>query len=669
MQTFAASRPTCRIAGSCGYLGALSLVVCLSSVPVAAQGRTDEKTVGRILLKIHPPGSSEANIKALALLKQLFESQNVTVYAGTNVSDLSRAHCGHVDANWVAEVARDNQAVTGPKIEKTTELSLPPCPFWRGETNVEIPQDSTVSRQLFFHMGTFGDKTLAQVAKENNRPVEALSDIKAGETVKLPYTTAYRSYTLKTQFVGNPAAVSGLLSQIPGYIGTMPQRKMKLIVAASDADCIAPTNTQEWPFSAAQLRAVLEYNNTKRHHNLRPSVIAVADTGIDNNENRLFLRVNGREIPDNNIDDDENGYIDDYKGANMDTNVTGFPVRDPKYTDSEHGTHVSGLALGGLNDSLLSNLVKQRIEIEEINLVYKDVEASASGPITTFMMPNDFLLDAFKYAAQEPTAQIINLSVENQESSGLEEALEGSSFLVIAAAGNDDGLNIDQNELYPAAATHRERLITVGASDASGSLAKFSNWGKNNVDLAAPGCQVESILPGGQRGKLNGTSQAAPLVSFTAGLLYAEGLTIAQVKDRILLTVDIDHTKLGICVGETGHCVNSEGRLDITTALSIYQDLLTVQKADGAREKLSGRVNTCIPLDGRCYAVRTQLKRMMYDPKTGSCIAWIKSTANRTHKGPCKIDPNSKISFQEAGSPIVQIVPGASIVDLIPGVY
>jgi subtilisin family serine protease len=493
--------------------------------------------------------------------------------------------------------------------------------------------------------------------------------VKPGDVIKLPYVTAYSAYTLKKEYQGHPDTVAAALTQIPGYVDNMPQQNMTLITAASGSDCVAPTGATEWPFSAEKLRNVLEYNNTRRYHPLSPAVIAIADTGIDPNEDRLFLKINDREVPDNKIDDDENGYIDDVKGANMDRNVTGFPSIYEGFENSEHGTHVSGIALGGLNDDELNKLVKERIEIEELNIVRKDVRPGPSGLTPVFSMPNDYLLHGFQYASLEPSVQIINLSVENDESSGLEAALGGTSFLVVAAAGNDDGLNIDENEKYPAAAKTRDRLISVAAYDGSGALAKFSNWGHGNVDLAAPGCQIDSLLPGGRRGRLSGTSQAAPLVSFTAGLLYAEGLTIPQIKDRILLTTEIDHAKLGNCTGTTGHCVASEGRLDIIKALNIYQDVLVIQKSDGSEAVLYGRASNCIKVDGRCYAVRTQLKRLVHDPNTSENTVWIKSTDNQTHKRSCQLDPTSNINFQEAGSQAFQLIPMNELVDFVPGVY
>jgi hypothetical protein len=645
-------------------------LVCVLSIPALSHAQGENRHPGdRLLVRFHPVASAEDAKQALELMMKLFESERVSISAGTTLADLSRGRCGHVDNNWISAVLRENSGLAGGTVESTKILSLPPCPYWRKERDVQIPPDGTIGHQLLFHMGTLGKRTLAKVASANDREVESLGNVKAGDLVTLPYSTAYRAYTLKPEYSGNRSAATGLLAESPGFEDDTGERDMTLIVAASASECVAPTDTTDWPFSTEKLRKVLTYNDTRRSRDLIRAVIAVVDTGVSANEDRLFFKINDREIPDNNIDDDENGYIDDFKGANMDTRVTGFPALNEGFHDSEHGTHVSGLVLGGLGDSELNQLVKERIQVEEINMVRKDVRAGPSGPITTFSMPNDYLLDAFQYTSQEAVAQIINLSVEDEEKTGLEAALAATSALVVAAAGNDDGMNIDEDERYPAAARSRDRLITVAAYDGSGGLAKFSNWGHSNVDLAAPGCQIDSILPGGKRGKLNGTSQAAPLVAFTAGLLYAEGLTIPQIKDRILVTTDYDHAKLGTCGGAEGHCVASEGRLDIVRALNIYQDQVVIRTTDGHQELHTGRINGCIAADGRCYALRTQLKRLIHDTVSGESSVWIKSGGNKTNKRSTQLDLTKSIDFQEAGSQQNAPIPMSEVVELVPSVY
>jgi len=112
------------------------------------------------------------------------------------------------------------------------------------------------------------------------------------------------------------------------------------------------------------------------------------------------------------------------------------------------------------------------------------------------------------------------------------------------AAGND-GENIDEKENYPSPSFvnspyHASNFITVGASSdpkISGSVvANFSNYGKESVDIFAPGTKIWSTLPGGHEyGNLQGTSMAAPVVTGVAALIrsYFPDLTAQQVKEAI----------------------------------------------------------------------------------------------------------------------------------------
>ena len=83
----------------------------------------------------------------------------------------------------------------------------------------------------------------------------------------------------------------------------------------------------------------------------------------------------------------------------------------------------------------------------------------------------------------------------------------------------------DKTPYYPAASSLEfpNRVLTVGALAPDGTLASFSNKGAAAVGIAAPGCNIESTLPGGKTGPMSGTSQAAPQVTFAAALLYSEG--------------------------------------------------------------------------------------------------------------------------------------------------
>ena len=101
-------------------------------------------------------------------------------------------------------------------------------------------------------------------------------------------------------------------------------------------------------------------------------------------------------------------------------------------------------------------------------------------------------------------------------------------------------MNNDIFPFYPAS-HDAPNVIAVAASDYYDSLAWFSNYGTTSVDLAAPGVEILSTIPGNRYQSNDGTSMAAPHVSGVVGLVRAQFPTMAhpQIKDRILSSVDV----------------------------------------------------------------------------------------------------------------------------------
>jgi subtilisin family serine protease len=605
------------------------------------------------------------------LLTKLFEPDQVQVQPNTRIEDLSRARCGRIDSNWISSFRKINSLATEDTIGAVTTLTLPPCAFWEGPKVVAVPHDASLSHELMLHIGSQGKKTLSAVAKANQRSEYSLNNLKAGEKITLPYTSSFVSYTLRPEYRKNPEAAISELKASKTLIDALPEGQLALVKATSNADCAPLTDDSEYPFSAKDLVDILTLNSARRLSSgraLRIAVIGVVDSGIEEGESRLNFNLNPGEpkVP-NEIDDDQNTYIDDIWGANLDHHE-GLPTKYPGDDSGFHGTYVAGLVLGGLADDVLNALVKERLQVKILDVVSHEVIA-ASPPIDRYPIRTASLANAFQYATKySGKIPILNLSVEtSSDDAGLGLALQNSESLAIVAAGND-GKDLDQDEVYPAAMQEglRTKLISVAASDRSGSLAPFSNWGKSTVDLAAPGCLIDSILPNNQRDRMSGTSAAAPLVSFTAGLLYSEGLTLAQVKNRILLTVTGDYTHLGVCLAGQ-HCVVAEGRLNVVHALDIYEDLLVYRNEDGRVLTSSGLVmDPCISLEDHCFAPSTQLAKLERLP-TG-WKAWIVSKGKQTHQE-MFVDSSGNIRFEVSGTADPITIPMGRVLELIPAVW
>ena len=225
--------------------------------------------------------------------------------------------------------------------------------------------------------------------------------------------------------------------------------------------------------------------------------------------------------------------------------------------DASHGTHAAGIVASCLNSSR-SNIRIMALRAvpwgderdkDIANAIRYAVDNGASIISMSFgknLSPNKFIVDsAVKYALQK-------------------------DVLFVHAAGNDSK-NTDTVFYYPGfrllnGAT-ASNWIEVGASGKIGGgrlVAGFSNFGKNTVDLFAPGVKIYSTLPGNKHGYESGTSMAAPLVAGVAAIIrsYFPELNAMQVKELLMNTVticeqnDIPRSPTNLCV--SGGIINAE---------------------------------------------------------------------------------------------------------------
>jgi subtilisin family serine protease len=200
-----------------------------------------------------------------------------------------------------------------------------------------------------------------------------------------------------------------------------------------------------------------------------------------------------------------------------------------------HGTHVTGIIGAARNNGKGMDGIADNVRIMMIRAVPDGDEHD-----------KDIAL-AIRYAVDNG-AQVINMSFGKSyspEKKWVDEAVkyaESKGVLLVHAAGND-AKNLDSTYNYPTPVTldgkRPNNWITVGASGdpkAGGLTANFSNYGKNEVDVFAPGVKIYSSVPGGNAYQfLQGTSMASPVVAGLAALImeYFPTLTAAQVKQVI----------------------------------------------------------------------------------------------------------------------------------------
>jgi hypothetical protein len=301
------------------------------------------------------------------------------------------------------------------------------------------------------------------------------------------------------------------------------------------------------------------------------------------------------------------------------------------------------LILGGLKSDRLNKLVRDRIHLKIINIVSRDVrpDPSTGAPTEIFTIPLSNLMEALSYARRDPPIPILNLSVETTTLfDSLRDMLGPGDYLAVAAAGNSER-DLDLEPSYPASFRRElpRRFLTVAASLPDNSLAPFSNRGRESVDLAAPGCNVLSTVPAKQTGAMTGTSQAAPLVAFTAALLYSEGLTLQEVRNRIRSSVRVAPPPLSDEVG-------TRGLLDIPAALSIHEDLVTTTSSE---VPLRGRIvgPSCLTIAGQCRALQDIARLIAPSAVTGGKgVSWLKGADGEIVERPTQI-PDATLVFRK----------------------
>jgi len=251
-------------------------------------------------------------------------------------------------------------------------------------------------------------------------------------------------------------------------------------------------------------------------------VVAVLDTGVSQVHPDLKSRLweNPREVPDNKLDDDNNGLIDDVRGWD-------FIDNDNVPSDQNmHGTHVAGTIAAEKNNSRGVVGVAPGVKIVSLRVLNAKGEGDSAGVMAAIQY-------AIKLRKAGVNLRVINLSLGGGESTdSFKEALveaDKAGILVVAAAGNDTNDN-DTKPTYPAS-YDVPNVISVAAIDSKGLLAGFSNYGARSVDVAAPGTFIFSTFPFGFYFFLDGTSMAAPHVSGVAALVYSRNpnLQPAQV--------------------------------------------------------------------------------------------------------------------------------------------
>jgi thermitase len=319
-----------------------------------------------------------------------------------------------------------------------------------------------------------------------------------------------------------------------------------------------PKVGKQWTFKSASRNgiSVTDAYKSRRTQPRETIIVAVVDTGVDYKHEDLkdVMWTNPGEIAGNGIDDDGNGYIDDIHGINTLVRDSQGNATVDMMDKHNHGTHVAGSIGATQNNNKGIAGIASNVQIMGIRTV-----PNAGDELDVDVV------EAFIYAAKNG-AKIINCSFGKSRNEGgmaVSDAIDfiGKEYgtLVVAAAGNSTQ-NIDKTLTYPAS-FQNDNLLVVASTGSWGNMSYFSNYGKKNVDVAAPGSSVYSTVRGGYS-SMSGTSMASPNTAGLAAevLSHFPDLTPVELKKVIMDSVTV---KSG-----WSNKIQSSGRIDLKKALN-----------------------------------------------------------------------------------------------------
>lgn len=296
-------------------------------------------------------------------------------------------------------------------------------------------------------------------------------------------------------------------------------------------------------------------------------LLGIIDTGIDYNHpdliNKIFINKGetgldnlGRDKRTNGIDDDGNGFIDDYRGWDF-TDRVGFPFDSTggdylgwdnnPFDDQGHGTYIAGIAVAETNNRI--GIAGTAPKIKVLNL--RAFDPGGYGE-------EDDVAAAILYAVQEG-CKVINMSFgDDAFSFVLRDVIQyaySQNVVLVASAGNSGS----DKPHYPSGYSE---VICVGNSTEQDYVAGSSNFG-STIDLVAPGSSIITTAKNNSYASISGTSASAPFVSAAAALILSiKNFTNEEVKQILKSTADD--------IEQTGWDLRSgAGRLNIFKALTV----------------------------------------------------------------------------------------------------
>ena len=353
-------------------------------------------------------------------------------------------------------------------------------------------------------------------------------------------------------------------------------------------------------------------------------VVAVIDGGMDWTHEDLHCWENSHEIPYNGIDDDNNGYIDDYYGWNA-YNHNGT------VGSHRHGTHVSGIigAIGNNETGVCG--VNWNVKVMPI--------AGSSGN-------ESIVVEAYSYALEmrarynETNGEEGAFIVATNSSFGVDYGNPddypiwcamydemGDVGILSCGAGPNLNVNVDEVGDVPSACPGN---YLIGVTNTTSADVKYggAGYGINNIDIGAPGTSIYSTVPNNGYSNMTGTSMATPQVSGTIALLYA-ALTEDMMQDCKNDPANFCLTVKHHLFNGADHLASLDGLVADGRRLNAYGAIESALNGSITPE-LTGEVNiTGAPFYGETLTAETNLGSTPFIPDLGELhYQWRRDTTN-----------------------------------------
>ena len=260
-------------------------------------------------------------------------------------------------------------------------------------------------------------------------------------------------------------------------------------------------------------------------------VISILDGGTEWNHTDLQgnVFINPNEVPNNGVDDDANGLVDDVNGWNFpeqSNDPTGNRAATP--ANALHGTETAGIVAALTNNTSGIAGITWNSKVLPVNISCADADRSLcfsySGLVYSFLMDVDIVSASF--GTDRPSSLIRSII----------ETLYENGTLVVASAGNA-GTN---NDLFPNYPANYDNVLSVGWTGKNFDVINASSNFGISVDVFAPGSSIDATGFNNQYTTASGTSFSAPLAAGLAALVKTQNpaWNLDQVREQVRVTSD-----------------------------------------------------------------------------------------------------------------------------------